>query len=59
MKCPVCKDTLIILELNEVEIDYCSSCSGVWLDAGELELLIDEDSEKENLFSSFHIEMFC
>lgn len=56
MKCPVCKDPMIILELNEVEIDFCPSCSGVWLDAGELELLIENDSEKENLFSSFDID---
>jgi Zn-finger nucleic acid-binding protein len=56
MKCPVCKDIMLIIELNEVEVDYCSSCSGVWLDAGELELLIDEDSDAENLLSSFHID---
>ncbi len=56
MKCPVCKDTMIIIELNEVEIDYCSSCSGVWLDAGELELLMDEDADTDNLLSSFHID---
>ncbi|QQS37237.1 MAG: zf-TFIIB domain-containing protein [Ignavibacteriales bacterium] len=39
MQCPACKDELIILELNKVEIDYCTNCSGIWLDAGELELL--------------------
>jgi len=53
MKCPVCKDPMIVLELNEVEIDYCTSCNGIWLDAGELELLIEDEQERELLLSSF------
>ncbi len=40
MNCPVCKEPMIVLELDEVEIDHCISCGGIWLDAGELELLI-------------------
>lgn len=39
MECPACKSELIILEFNQIEIDYCSDCSGIWLDSGELELL--------------------
>lgn len=39
MDCPVCKEPMIILECDEVEVDYCVSCHGVWLDAGELDLL--------------------
>ena len=56
MKCPVCKDAMIVLELNEVEVDYCTSCCGVWLDAGELELLIDDENNGENLLTSFHVD---
>ena len=45
MKCPVCKtEEMIILELKQVEIDYCPSCAGIWLDQGELELLWDPDN---------------
>ncbi len=40
MKCPVCKTDMIILELEQVETDYCVSCKGIWLDEGELELLL-------------------
>lgn len=40
MECPACKDVLIALEYDEVEVDYCDACHGVWLDAGELELLL-------------------
>ncbi len=38
---------MIVLELDQVEIDHCLSCKGIWLDAGELELLLkDADSGK-------------
>jgi Zn-finger nucleic acid-binding protein len=32
---------MVILELDQVEVDHCLECKGVWLDAGELELLIE------------------
>ncbi len=48
MECPRCKKPLIILELDRVEIDYCASCQGVWLDSGELELLL-ESSRQTNI----------
>ncbi len=54
MKCPVCKEPTIVLELDEIEIDYCTSCSGIWLDAGELDLLIEDEKDRELLLSSFH-----
>ena len=56
MKCPVCKEPMVVLELNEVEIDYCPSCSGIWLDGGELELLIEDENEREKILSSFLTE---
>jgi Zn-finger nucleic acid-binding protein len=46
---------LIILELNQIEADYCTNCFGVWLDEGELELLLEDSQEKNNLFESFII----
>ncbi len=55
MDCPHCKDPMIILELNEVEIDYCHDCSGIWLDAGELELLLENSEEREKMLSSFEV----
>jgi len=41
MKCPVCKQLMIVVEHENIELDYCLSCSGVWFDAGELELLLE------------------
>jgi hypothetical protein len=32
---------LKIAERQEVEIDYCPQCRGVWLDRGELDKIID------------------
>lgn len=57
MDCPVCKnEPMIVLELNEVEIDYCLSCKGIWLDAGELELLLDSSTETVEFLNSFTID---
>ncbi|MGJ0299466.1 zf-TFIIB domain-containing protein [Aliarcobacter cryaerophilus] len=45
MKCPVCKDVdLLMSERQGVEIDYCPSCRGVWLDRGELDKIIEKSS---------------
>ena len=41
MKCPVDHTTLVMTQRNGVEIDYCPSCRGVWLDRGELDKIID------------------
>lgn len=43
MKCPHCTDsTLVMTERQGVEIDYCPSCRGIWLDRGELDKLLDK-----------------
>lgn len=43
MKCPVDASTLVIAERSEIEIDYCPTCRGVWLDRGELDKLIERN----------------
>jgi Zn-finger nucleic acid-binding protein len=54
LNCPVCKnEPMIVLELNEVEIDYCLKCKGIWLDAGELELLLGSGAEATEFLNSF------
>jgi Zn-finger nucleic acid-binding protein len=40
MKCPVDDTVLAISDRQGIEIDYCPTCRGVWLDRGELEKLI-------------------
>ena len=52
MKCPNCNETLLISDKSGIEIDYCPSCRGIWLDRGELDKIIDRSAEhysnKEN-----------
>jgi len=47
MLCPECHDEMLILELDGVEIDCCDECRGIWLDEGELELLIEAGSDPD------------
>ncbi|MCB0752524.1 MAG: zf-TFIIB domain-containing protein [Ignavibacteriae bacterium] len=53
MFCPSCKHPMIVLEFEEIETDFCTNCEGIWLDAGELELLLENSSEKDELIKSF------
>lgn len=41
MLCPACKVQLTIADRQGVEIDFCPTCRGVWLDRGELDKLIE------------------
>lgn len=49
MKCPTCKDvTLTMTSRQDIEIDYCPECRGVWLDRGELDKLIEKSVSQQN-----------
>jgi Zn-finger nucleic acid-binding protein len=42
MHCPNrCETPLVMSERHDVEIDYCPTCRGVWLDRGELDKVLD------------------
>jgi Zn-finger nucleic acid-binding protein len=42
MDCPRCQTTALLMTArNDVEIDYCPTCRGVWLDRGELDKIIE------------------
>lgn len=41
MKCPQDGTTLMMTDRSGVEIDYCPTCRGVWLDRGELDKIIE------------------
>jgi hypothetical protein len=45
---------MITMELADVEIDFCTGCEGIWLDKGELELLLGDGGKSEALISSFN-----
>lgn len=56
MDCPACGEAMITLELADVEIDHCVGCGGIWLDAGELELLMDDRRKADALLDSFRAD---
>jgi Zn-finger nucleic acid-binding protein len=41
MQCPTDGAVLVMSERNGIEIDYCPTCRGVWLDRGELDKIIE------------------
>lgn len=45
MECPVCKGVnLVMADRQGIEIDYCPTCRGVWLDRGELDKIIERSA---------------
>ncbi|MBN2144723.1 MAG: zf-TFIIB domain-containing protein [Candidatus Aureabacteria bacterium] len=40
MRCPKCGMTLVEIDHMSVKVDRCASCDGIWLDAKELETII-------------------
>jgi Zn-finger nucleic acid-binding protein len=44
MACPVDGSTLVMSERSGIEIDYCPTCRGVWLDRGELDKIIERNA---------------
>lgn len=44
-RCPNCGGEFAELERAGVRIDACRSCRGVWLDRGELEQLVERESQ--------------
>ena len=48
MQCPVDGTTLLLSERQNIEIDYCPQCRGVWLDRGELDKLISRNDDVDD-----------
>jgi Zn-finger nucleic acid-binding protein len=44
MNCPVDDTTLVMSDRQGIEIDYCPTCRGVWLDRGELDKLVEREN---------------
>jgi uncharacterized protein len=53
MKCPKCGMDLLEMDFKGIKIDECSSCHGIWFDAGELEAVAK--TEKRHLVRLFGI----
>ena len=46
MQCPTDGATLVMSERSGIEIDYCPTCRGVWLDRGELDKIIERSLQQ-------------
>ena len=44
MPCPIDGAPLVMSERSGIEIDYCPTCRGVWLDRGELDKIIERSA---------------
>jgi len=51
MNCPVCREVQLVMTHREnIEIDYCPQCRGVWLDRGELDKLIERSANQNHVW---------
>ena len=54
MNCPKCGMGLVEIDYKGINIDKCSSCEGIWLDAGELDAVLKlEGSGISKFLSAF------
>jgi uncharacterized protein len=44
MLCPIDRTPLVMSERQNIEIDFCPTCRGVWLDRGELDKIIERSA---------------
>ena len=44
MHCPKCGSDLLEVTLQNIKIDKCPECNGIWFDQGELDLLLKGES---------------
>ena len=44
MNCPKCQGTLRRVQADDVELDQCDVCCGIWFDSGELPRILDRKS---------------
>jgi len=49
MNCPVCDSPMIVFELDQVEVDHCRTCGGVWLDPDEMDLLLEGSAGRDEI----------
>lgn len=50
MNCPKCGGKLVETDYENIKIDVCNRCHGVWLDSGELAQIAHKDIEGGGFF---------
>ena len=51
MNCPKCDGKLVEANFENIKIDVCDKCTGVWLDAGEFAQIAHHETENKGWFS--------
>ena len=46
MNCPKCQKAMATRTRDEIEVDVCGQCGGVWLDGGELAKILEAERER-------------
>jgi uncharacterized protein len=55
MQCPNCSTQMQLMQKYDVDIDYCPSCKGVWLDRGEIDKIAKIQSNYEDQhYNKYH-----
>ena len=47
--CPRCKIEMQLLRVNEIELDACPKCMGIWFDTTELDKIIGSEKSFEEM----------
>ena len=45
VQCPKCDGTLLEADYENIKIDVCNKCHGVWFDSGDLAQVIEKDKQ--------------
>lgn len=53
MNCPRCDGRLHEMTFEDVRIDRCDKCEGIWLDSGELEQIIQQENAAGRWLKAF------
>ena len=48
MQCPRCQKEMATRTRDEIEVDACAQCGGVWLDGGELAKILEAERERSD-----------
>jgi uncharacterized protein len=42
MRCVKCEGTLVTVRIEDIDVDQCTRCAGIWFDAHELERVLGQ-----------------
>jgi Zn-finger nucleic acid-binding protein len=51
INCPICQQSMQLLQKDNLKLDQCSGCQGIWLDASEIRTLLQQPYQQEHALS--------